>query len=706
MHATRTLALLAAGWASVAAAAPPVGMTPRAEAPAADAPRAELKVTRLAIFSSGVAYFECEATVTDSAVAELKFRTDQINDILKSLVVQDLGGGTIGSVGYASRDPIDKTLKSFAVDITGKPTLPQLFDQLRGEPVEITGPRQIKGVIVGVETQTIQLEKGTIEVHLLNVLTDAGLEQLRIDPGLGVHLTNGKIDAELRKALATLATGHDADKKTVSIEFNGQGQRRVRAAYLLEAPIWKTSYRLVLSEKDKPFLQGWATVENATEDDWRDVRLSLVSGRPISFTMDLYTPLYVPRPREELELYASLRPPEYEGGATFGYGGMAATKEDKEGDVVARAPRAGGRLAERGVVADRAYRQLGVAAVPPAEMAHAAIDLAGVGVASVASAKEAGELFEYTIQTPVSVARQRSAMLPIVNEPVDGEKISIYNPATHPKYPLNGLIMHNTTALNLMQGPLTVFDGNVYAGDAKLPDLKPNEKRMLAYALDLSTEVMVEAMPHPDEIVSLRIVKGTLWHKHKYVDERTYTLKNKDRKDRTLVIEQPTQSGWQLIEPKEPFERTETLLRFKLPVAAGKTEPFKVRTEYVADQSVQLSNAGYDVMSVFLRSRVISPAVKEAIEKLVAMRTELDNLGRTLSQREKEVKEAVDEQARVRENLKTLQQNTDPYQRQLTKFDTIETQIEKLRGQIGELREQVASQRKAIDDYLASLTVE
>src|SRR5207248_2759432 len=113
--------------------------------------------------------------------------------------------------------------------------------------------------------------------------------------------------------LATLATGHDADKKTVTLRFEGKGQRRVRASYLLEAPIWKTSYRLELTEK-KPFLQGWATVENATEEDWKDVRLSLVSGRPISFMMDLYTPIYVPRPREELELYASLRAPEFEAG--------------------------------------------------------------------------------------------------------------------------------------------------------------------------------------------------------------------------------------------------------------------------------------------------------------------------------------------------------------------------------------------------------
>ncbi|MEP0844682.1 MAG: hypothetical protein HRF43_18435, partial [Phycisphaerae bacterium] len=276
----------------------------------------DLKVNRVSIFSSGVAFFERGATVNGSATAELRFRAEQINDILKSLVVQDSGGGTIGVVSYASKDPLERTLKSFAVDLTEQPSLARLLNQFRGQPVEIAGPRQLKGVIVGVETQRISVGEGkeTVEVAFVNVLTDAGLQQLRIDQLQGLKLTDEKMASELTKALAALAGGQDVDKKTVVLRFEGQGQRQVRASFLLESPIWKTSYRLVLSSDQKPFLQGWAAVENATEEDWKDVRLSLVSGRPISFRMDLYTPIYVPRPQEDLELYASLRAPEFEGG--------------------------------------------------------------------------------------------------------------------------------------------------------------------------------------------------------------------------------------------------------------------------------------------------------------------------------------------------------------------------------------------------------
>lgn len=671
----------------------------------------ELKVNRVAIFSSGVAYFEREATVSGAASAELKFRTQQVNDILKSLVVQDLDGGRVGVVSYASKDPLERTLRSFAVDLTGNPSMSALLGQLRGEPVEIAGPRQMKGVIVGVEQQQVPSEKGPpVAVHYLNILTDTGLQQLRVDQLQGVKLANEKVASELQKALATLAGGRDADKKSVVIRFEGEGQRRVQAAFLLESPIWKTSYRLVLDKDKKPFLQGWATVENATEEDWKDIRLSLVSGRPISFQMDLYTPIYIPRPQEDLELYASLRAPQFDAGFGFGVGApavaatppppaaMDAVESLDRADKPAAAPARGRSTLGRKAGATAAGRVL--------REEVEALRLADTGVQSVAAAQEAGELFEYVIQTPVSIARQNSAMLPIVNEEVAGEKVSIYNPSTHAKYPLNGLLLENTTDLHLMQGPVTLFDGSVYAGDAKLPDLKSKEKRLLAYALDLAVDVMVEQRPQPDELVSLRIERGVLYHRHRNVDERVYTIHNKDDKDRVMLIEHAYSPGWTLLEPKEPFERTQNLLRFRVPVAAGKTVTQVVRMENVGEQVVALSEVGLDGIQMFLRARVISPAVKQALEKVVAMRTELDQVARQRGEREKEVNEAVAEQGRVRENLKTIQQGTDPYTRQLNKFDALETQIEKLRGQVSELRAQEEQKRQALEKFLLELKVE
>jgi len=668
----------------------------------------ELKVTRVALFSSGVAHLECEGTVAENATAELKFRTDQINDILKSLIVQDLDGGSISSVGYASQAPIHEVLQSFGVDLTGDPSLGQLLGQLRGEPIEITGPRAINGVIVGVEEYELYPEavEDPPRVYLLNVLTDVGLQQMRLSDLQGIKLTNEKVNEELRKALTALAASHDAGKKGLVIRFDGKGRRRVRVSYLLESPIWKTSYRLVLGPGKKPFLQGWATAENATDEDWKDVRLSLVSGRPISFFMDLYTPLYVPRPEETLELYASLRAPEYEAGRTRGrmalggmgggggYGGAPAQRPAGVraaaalARALARAPLTGEATAEEDGKQDRD------------------IALKGAGVMSAAKAQQAGELFEYAIRTPVSIARQHSAMLPIVNEEIGGQKLSIFNPATHPKYPLNGLYVENSTGLHLMQGPVTVFDGNVYAGDAKLPDLTAGEKRLIAYALDLGMEVTTEKKLQPEELVSLRIAKGLLWYRNKLVDERTYAVRNKDKTDRQVVIEQSCGIEWELVEPRQPFEKAGGLLRFKVAVPAGQTASQKVRVERVAEQSVALASTGLDAIQVYQRSRVISPATKEALERIVAMRTELDRVSRELAQVDKEATEAIQEQGRLRENLKVIERNTDTYQRQVKKFDELETRIEKLRGQVSEMHRDQEQKRSAMENYLISLKVE
>lgn len=678
--------------------------------PARAADPADLAVTRVALFSSGVGYFEREAEVTGSTSAELKFRTEQINDIIKSMVLQDFGGGKIGIISYASRDPIEKTLRSFGVDLTGKPTLYQLLDQLRGEPVEIAGARNLKGVILAVEKKSILGPDGkTAELkEYVTLHTAEGLQQMELAQIQTLRLSNEKVDQELGKALATLATAHDADKKTVTIHFDGQGARKVRAAYLLEAPIWKTSYRLVLADDKKLFLQGWATVENATEEDWNNVRLSLVSGRPISFRMDLYTPLYVPRPLEQLELYASLRPPEYDAG-------FAAIEAEPPPPAGGRAGGAmfSGKAAPRpdtnaDGIRERALRAPMAPATPGQEAPEGGTWLYAIdrGVESVATALQAGELFAYHIDGRVSIPRQHSAMLPIVNKAIEGEKVSIFNVATHAKYPLNGLELKNTSGLNLMQGPVTIFDADIYAGDAKLPDLKPNEKRLVAYALDLSTEVLIEQKPTPEELVSLRIARGTLWQRRKYVDARQYLIKNKADKDRTVLVEQAYGEGWTLVEPKEPYERTQELLRFKVAVPAQKTVTQNVKLERVADQTVVLSNVGLEQIQFYLRAPVITPAVKSALEKVIALRNELEEVTRRRIRLEKQQEEAVAEQARIRENLKTLDKSTDAYQRQLKRFDEVDARIADLTKQVAAARDEQEQKQKALDAYLLSLNVE
>ncbi len=494
--------------------------------PALKPPVPALPVTQVVLFSSGVGFFQREGEIEGDARVDLAFPATDINDLMKSLVLQDLGGGRITTVSYDSHDPIERTLKSFALDLTYNPTLGQLLNQARGERVEVVmqqsnvaQPGTLSGVIVGMETQKLpasQGGQGSVELDCLNLLTAEGLRNLPLTQVQRVRLLNPVLDGELKRALEVLARARDTQKKTVSLAFTGQGKRSVRVGYVVENPIWKTSYRLVLDSKGKPFLQGWAAVENTTDDDWNNVRMALVSGRPISFQMDLYQPLYVARPVVEPELFASLRPQAYEGA-------MALIKKVSSPDEWhANSTDAAGKEAPKPVnkfqrqrrwssaqyeeaskspgkqgAPVRAQLMTGIGGgggfgggggLPTADIQEQ-IQLLNGGVASVASGEHIGHFFRYAIDHKVTLNRQKSAMLPIVNKEVQATKVSIYNYAVHPKHPLHGLKFKNSTGMHLMQGPVTVFEEGSYAGDARIMDLQPNEERLLSYGVDLGVEV-------------------------------------------------------------------------------------------------------------------------------------------------------------------------------------------------------------------------
>jgi hypothetical protein len=284
-------------------------------------PAVSLPITRVVLFNSGVGYFSRSGEVTDDARVDLSFREQDVNDLLKSMVLEDFNNGRIAAVSYDSREPIARTLSSFAINLDGNPTFAGILSQMRGERVEVVinpgaanQPGKLSGVVVGVETQKVAAGSTTIDTEFLNLWCAEGLRSVKLPDVQQLRFSNPVIETEFRRALDVLSLAHDAEKKAVSLHFAGDGKRKVQVGYVVEAPIWKTSYRLVLGEKDKPYLQGWALVENPTDEDWAGVKMALVSGRPISFKMDLYNPLYVDRPTVEPELFASLRPVTYRGG--------------------------------------------------------------------------------------------------------------------------------------------------------------------------------------------------------------------------------------------------------------------------------------------------------------------------------------------------------------------------------------------------------
>lgn len=673
-----------------------------------DAAESQLPLRRIVMFNSGVAYFDRSGEVEGDAQVDLRFNVDDINDLLKSMVLQDNNGGSVSTINFGSKDPITKTLKTFAIDLTENPTLGQLLGQIRGEGVTVTAPEETSGTIVGVEKRKTAVGDEVLEREFLNLLTDAGLKSIPLDSIGSIKLQNAELNAEFRQALTILATGHDVDKKTVSLRFTGDGRRNVSVGYIQDAPIWKTSYRLVLEDKETAYLQGWAIVENTTEEDWNNVNLTLVSGRPISFMMDLYQPLYVPRPLVEPELFASLRPQSYDQDLTrrneeFARMGESLSRANSDKAQMDAADEAAPMAGNRAFGGRGGGGGFG-GAMPPAP-ASPAFDPSS-GVDSVAQASDVGELFQYQIGTPVTLPRRQSAMLPIVTDKVALEKVSIYNPSVQAKHPLNGLWVTNNTEMHLMAGPVTVFDDDSYAGDSQIPNLAPGAKRLMSYALDLDTEVAPESKSRPSQMTAVKITNGVVFTTYKYFRETDYTIKNSGQREKKVLIEYNKDANWELVSPKEPAEDTRDMYRFAVQASPGVPAELKVQEEQVAVQQVSISNVDSDFVGMYLRTDVVSEAVKTAMSEIIKRKTAINELTNQRQAKEQEIAEISAEQARIRQNMQQLAQNSDLYRRYVQKFNEQETTIENLRTEMAKLQDEITGKQNDLNKYIAELNVE
>ncbi len=622
-------------------------------------PATTLPITRVVLFNSGVGYFSRSGEVEGEARVDLTFPESDVNDLLKSMVLEDFGKGRVSAVSYDSREPIVRTLSSFAINLNGSPTFSGIVTQMRGERVEVAvsataanQPGKLTGTIVGVEKQKVPAGTQTVEVEVLNMWCAEGLRAVRMTDIQSLRFSNPVIESEFRRALDVLALSHDSQKKAVQLHFAGDGKRKVQVGYVVEAPIWKTSYRLLMADKERPYLQGWAMVENPTDEDWTGVKMALVSGRPISFKMDLYNPLYVPRPTVEPELFASLRPPTYRGNLTNNDLGVDSNIQAALPEV----ERLQQKLNEAKPRNDLYSRQFGLgfgANAPADQLKLAALDdlttaaarkqyaantaaelaarIGSGGVGNAATSGALGDFYQYTIDHPVTLPRQKSAMLPIVGKDIDGTRVSIYNPAVQAKHPLLGLRFKNTSGAHLNQGPITVFEGSVYAGDTRVLDVQPNEERLLSYAIDLGTEVDPKAGPGKQTITSVKAVKGIITTVTKVTEDTTYKCVNRSQTDRTLLIEHPNRTAQQfkLVETDKPAEDTPEVFRFQLLLKAGETKSFTVKEQKDVAQNVALTNGSENLIHYVVNLTETSPNLKRQLLEALQTKGKWDASART-----------------------------------------------------------------------------
>jgi len=653
----------------------------------------ELPITTITLYRSGVGSFERVGPVRGDANVYLRVDQDQLNDLLKSLVVLD-ADGTVGAISYGSREPIERRLASFGVNLADNPSMSELLGRLRGARVKVqTADSTATGTITSVETVQRAAGDRAITTHAVTVFTGSGIKRVDLDKIVGLEFLDARLKEDIERALDVLAQERDENIRTVEVSSVGEGERQMLISYVHEMPVWKPAYRLVLNDRGEPILQAWAIVENTTEEDWDQIDLSLVASQPVGFTMDLQTPLFAKRPDVPVPAGALARPKVYSGG-----GGQSPFQD--AGD----APEVDMERAMRSMPAPpqrTESRQRGGSMNLTLDAAEGFFESAS----SMAAAVQVGESVALRIENPISLDRQQSAMIPVLTERVDARKISIYTPSEG-NQPMLGVELTNTTSAPMISGPVAVYDG-AYAGDAMVGFVPVGAERMLAYAVDMELKAQ-QAQTSSNSRATYRITNGFLRSSFVRTMTNTYTLRNEASRARTVVIEHQPMPGWELVEPTNGSTSDDGKIRFERTVDAGKSLELKVAERRTERTSYGLIDADVPnlIQQITRGNGQASDDVIAALRQGASMNRNIADIRSRLQSTRQQISSIEGDQNRIRQNMQAIDKTTDLYRRYLETLTQQEDQIGQLRTQLGELTqrlEQAEIERRA---YFEKLSVQ
>jgi len=642
---------------------------------------AELPVRQIILYKHGVGYFERTGTVPAGESARLDFKASEMNDVLKSLSITQKGGGKVSGLRYDSSIPLEEKLAEFPFRIEAGQPLSAILDQLRGARVELQfGTDKASGIIVGARALPLAPTPAPAAAReQITLLLDSGdLKTYDLAAASGIRFTDPKLQAQFRDYLTAVAASRSVDKRSLFIDSAGAAAaREIIASYIVPSPVWKSSYRLILSDA-APILEGWAIVDNTTGEDWTNVRMSLVSGKPISFISELYEPKYIARMTADLPEEQPVKPVVYAGAmrANVMSGNLADSNRLEQFSKIQAAPSAG---------------------LPPRQREASTI-------ASEALAQERGDLFEYTIPTPVTVRKNESAMLPFLQGKIEARRLLIFSEGAS-RHPLQAAELKNITGKTLDGGPITVFDANTYAGEALVETVKAGDKRLISYAVDLGTTVTTLFDTKTAVTREIHLSHGMLTQKVASAEIKAYTASNVDAKSKTLIIEHPKRPGYDLLFPK-PTETTPTGYRFELALPANGSAKIAVSEERVYNTTQQISNLNNDQIGVFIQNKILPAAARLALSAIVTAKNKIADLDRQLISTNAQTESLSSDAKRLRDNIGTLngvsgQQGQ--VQTYAAKLASIESEIAAAQDRRKTMLQQRADAQSAVDAQIAAL---
>jgi len=645
----------------------------------------QLPLKRVVILTSGLAYYEHSGTINGAVSFGFPFRTDAVNDALKSLVINDSSSAN-PSVSYQSEQTLRQTLRSLKIDLSDNPDLPVILSRLKGAEVEIAAPSPVSGRIMGIEQQSVPVPPfGASNEPWLLLNTNQGLKRFNLKEINSISFKDSSIEQDLNRALDLIAASRNLLSRELLVKLPGSGSRNVSISYVIPSPVWKVSYRLDLGA-NKPLFQGWAIVDNDSDTDWSNVELSLVAGRPASFVQNLYPPYYVFRPVLPLSIAGTAAAASHDQG-------YAPPQNSSAAELLYVMPSLA--MDYEGRSSSELYEEKSFSAA----RSRAPESVAG-GAVSTAAGSEAGGQFEFTIKTPVNLDRRMSAMLPLVESAIGARKLDIFTGGKHPRL---GAELTNTSGMKLPAGPVTVYDGGVYAGDALLEFWNENEKRFISFGEDLSVTA-VTSDTNTRTVSSVTVSGGVMTINRSLAYIKTYTFKNAGAVSRQLVVEHAKTSQANLVSPKAD-EETASGYRFSMTLSANSEAVLAVNEQRPLSETIRLLSLNTDTFLSYSANQEIPARVREALQKAVDLKRASDAADIAVKELETQRSRLASDQERIRRNLEAAGNQTQQGQEYLRRLVDMDSQIDALSPALEKANNDAKAAKAAWEKYLNNLAL-
>ena len=644
----------------------------------------DIPLKKVTLYSSGVAHYMHEGTVSGSGNIELLFSPAQINDVLKSLVVTDPGAKNL-AVNYQSEDTLRKTLESLKIDLSAATTLYDILKAQKGAEVELFTPHQITGKILSVDKNS---SKET-DSFFISLAAKDGIHLIAFSDIQSFKFTDARRNEDLNTALALILDASAKNRKKLDIKIDAQGERKIALSYVMEAPVWKASYRLDMGT-DKAAFQAWAIIDNSTDLDWKNITLTLTTGKPVGFTQNLYAPYYTYRPEVPLAIAQTAK------AETF-------ASADTAVEYAAAMP-----LAEnRSMMMKKEASRYASEAYDEAEYQDLEERNTSAYFENQAEAGNAGEMFAFTPSKPITLERQQSTMIPLTLASLPAEKYSVfssipYNERVNPKFCIS---IENTSGLKLPAGPITVLDGGEYAGDALLEFLPEAEKRLIAYGDDIEVTGSKRA-DSTRTIETVKMADGIMTTSYRQVQSTTYLIRNANKKERTVIVEHAKNAGFELTTKQALAETTANKYRFKFKAAGNTGTELKVEEARTYQSTQKIFDMNSNTFISYTTNSEIPEKVRKAFASIITEKekvTAAEKALKTLQDRQTEIGK---EQDRVRRNLEAVGSESQQGRAFLTKLLKLETELDNLKTDIADATEQLNKAQQKFTAFVKNIRIE